>query len=71
MKASNDLKLLTPTFLFVDFVVRFLTYDCWKSISLCLCYMYLIKHKNEEINYNINMKVKFKTYFKLKFISAI
>ena len=71
MKASNDLKSLTPTFLSVDFVVRFLTYDCWKSICLCLCYMYLLKNKTQEINYNINVKVKFKTHFQLKFISTI
>ena len=39
MKASNYLKSLSPI-LYVDFVVRFLMYDCWKDIA-CINDIYI------------------------------
>ena len=61
MKTSNCLKSLDLNFLFVDFAVRFLTYECWKSICLCLCYVYLMIYK--ETKHNINLKLNSKHIF--------
>ena len=35
IKASNYLQSLTPTFIFVDFAVRLLTYEYWERMYLC------------------------------------
>ena len=72
IKDSNYSKSLTPAFLFVGFVVRFLTCEYWKNICLWLCCTYLTIHKKTRNQTQQKCEIKIQNiYFQLTFVSTI